>query len=358
MSGYSLGCWSAVVPFAKLRVGANDAHMGLLILCMGLGSLLLMPITGLVASRHGGRPVIVGSGIVIAIILPVLALAHTQVELAGGLFVLGAALGSLDVAMNAHAVEVEQAAHRPLMSGFHACFSIGAFAGSGVATSLFSLGVVPVIVLACCAGVIFALLAVILPRLLSVRVTQLEERWSWPKGIVLLLTVLASIAYLIEGAIFDWGALLVTGRHLVAVTHGGMAFMLFSIGMTGGRLAGDEVGLRLGRENVLQGGGALAALGLTLVLASPSAPLALAGFLLVGLGMSNSVPILFSQAGRQRVMPSGMAIAAITTVSYGVTLAGPGAVGLLASAIGLVSAFWVFVGLMLLAVAGSRFALR
>jgi MFS family permease len=358
ISGFVLGIWSAVVPFAKLRVGANDAQIGFLILCMGLGSILLMPVTGLIASRRGGRPVIIGASLLIATVPPFLALASLQIELGVGLFVLGAAIGSLDVAMNAHAIEVEQAAGRPLMSGFHACYSIGGFAGAGAAAGLFSLGASTLEVLSTTSLVTLFLTMTMAPRLLQIHVEQSGIQLTWPKGVVLLLTALAATAYLTEGAILDWSALLVGSRHVVAITHAGLAYMLFSMGMTVGRLTGDEIGLRFGRKNVLQWGGASAAAGLALALLSSNAELVLFGFCLAGLGASNIVPFLFSQAGHQRVMPSGMAIAVITSVSYGATLAGPGLVGLLASSIGLANAFWLFVVLMLAVAVGSRYAIR
>jgi len=151
-------------------------------------------------------------------------------------------------------------------------------------------------------------------------------------------------------------ALLVAARHVVSITHAGLAYMLFSTGMTAGRLGGDAIGLRFGHRILLQWGGAAAAAGLVLGLVSLNAPLTMFGFSLMGLGAPNIVPVLFSQAGRQRVMPPGMAIAVITTVSYGAILAGPGLVGLLASWLGLAEAFWLFVALMLAVAACSRFA--
>src|ERR1700743_3379370 len=85
ISGFALGVWSAVVPFAKLRVNANDAQIGVLILCMGLGSIFLMPVTGVIASRRGGRPIIIGASVAVGIVLPLLALATSQIELGAGL---------------------------------------------------------------------------------------------------------------------------------------------------------------------------------------------------------------------------------------------------------------------------------
>src|SRR5690606_13569190 len=130
VAGFGMACWAPLVPFAKLRVGVEDGELGLLLLCIGLGSISAMIATGPISARLGSKPVIVAGGLALAATLPFLALAATPVALGAALFVFGGALGSIDVAMNIHAVEVERAAARPLMSGFHALFSIGGFAGA------------------------------------------------------------------------------------------------------------------------------------------------------------------------------------------------------------------------------------
>ena len=132
-----------------------------------------------------------------------------------------------------------------------------------------------------------------------------------PRGIVLLLAVLAGLTFLVEGAILDWSALLLLDRNLVDSTQGGLGYMLFSIAMTVGRLTGDQVVAALGARRVLFWGGLLTVGGFVLLLTVRWTP-ALLGFVLIGLGASNIVPVLFSLAGRQTVMPAGLAVAAVT----------------------------------------------
>ncbi len=182
--------------------------------------------------------------------------------------------------------------------------------------------------------------------------------FALPRGIVLLLAGLAAVTFLVEGAILDWGALLLTGMGLVGLAQGGVGYMIFSVAMTAGRLAGDRAVRRLGETRILCWGGLLTAAGFAVVLTVPVAGIALAGFALVGLGASNIVPVLFSAAGRQTTMPAPLAIAAVTTTGYAGILAGPAGIGLVSQRIGLPGAFWMLAGLMILVTLASRRAAR
>ena len=141
--------------------------------------------------------------------------------------------------MNVHAVEVERAAARPLMSGFHALFSIGGFAGAGGMTFLLSVGVTPLAGALCGCALTLVALLLAWPRLLEARgePTPLVA----PRGVVLLLAGLTAVTFLTEGAILDWSALLVIGAGLVGTAKGGLGYMLFSVAMTIGRLTGDRI---------------------------------------------------------------------------------------------------------------------
>ncbi|MGY3647090.1 putative MFS family arabinose efflux permease [Bradyrhizobium sp. LM4.3] len=169
-----------------------------------------------------------------------------------------------------------------------------------------------------------------------------------PRSIVLLLATIAAIAFLIEGAMLDWAALLVVGAGLAPKTQGGLAYVLFSIAMTVGRLAGDAVVERAGDRATLMFGSLLALAGFGALLAAPVAVIAMIGLLLIGLGLSNVAPILFRRAGTQEAMPVGPAIAAITTIGYAGILIGPAGMGFLAKYVGLPAAFGVLAGLMCL----------
>lgn len=357
VAGFVMACWAPLVPFAKARLGVEDGTLGLLLLCLGIGSILAMPLTGWISARFGSKPMILAGACGLILVLPLLAVVGTPVTLAAALLLFGASLGTLDVAMNVHAVEVEKGADHPLMSGFHAMFSVGGFVGAGGITGLLSLGLPPGGAALGCSALAAACMLAAAPRFLAVRGGE-PPAYVLPRGIVLLLAALTAIAFLVEGAILDWGALLILGRALVEPSQGGLGYMIFSVAMTAGRFTGDRVVRLLGPLRVLVWGGLLAVAGFALLLTAEWAALAMAGFLLIGLGAANIVPVLFSLAGRQRVMPAGLAIAAVTTVGYAGILTGPAMVGFVAHRTSLPVAFWGLAALIALVPLFARPASR
>ena len=354
VAGFGIACWAPLVPFAKARLAIDDGTLGLLLLCLGIGSVVAMLLTGILSARYGSKPIIIVGGLGLAVLLPMLSIAELPLTLGLSLFVFGASLGSIDVAMNIDAVEVERAAGRPLMSGFHALFSIGGFAGSTLMTALLSLHFGTLASTSICSVLMLIAMLVAWPRLLRSAQAQDGPLFVLPRGIVLLLALLAAITFLVEGAVLDWGALLVIGAGQVPAAQGGLGYMLFSIAMTAGRLCGDAVVASVGDRATLFCGSLLAVAGFVVLLTAPVAAVAMAGFVLTGLGASNLVPVLFRRAGTQKVMPVGLAVAAITTAGYAGILMGPAGVGFVAKIGGLPMAFWMLAALMCLVTLSAR----
>lgn len=346
VAGFGLACWAPLIPFAKARLMVDDGVFGLLLLCLGIGSVIAMLLTGVLSARLGSKPIIIVSSLGMALMLPTLSFAATPVSLGVCLFAFGAFLGSLDVAMNIHAVEVERSARRPLMSGFHALFSIGGFLGATLMTFFLSIHRSALASTVVSAILMVLATSVAWPRLLSEVRPEAGQLSVMPRGIVVLLATLAGILFLVEGAVLDWGALLITRANLVPVAQGGLGYVLFSIAMTTGRLAGDAIVARVGDRATLFWGSLLAIAGFAILIVAPVAAVAMAGFLLIGFGASNIVPVLFRRAGSQSAMPVSLAVAAITTVGYAGILVGPAAVGFVAKAVSLPTAFWMLAGLL------------
>lgn len=347
VAGLVAASWAPQVPYAKARLGVDESAFGLLLLCPGIGSVLAMQFTAALAARVGSRPFILMGGAGLCLVFPWLACASTAFSLATCLLVFGASLGSLDVAMNVQAVEVEQAAAEPLMSGFHGMYSLGGLIGAASGAALLSGGLQPftAAIVAAVAAVVLLILAA--PGLLRSRSVRSGPLLAIPRGIVTLVGVLAFIAFLTEGAILNWSALFLTGSFGVPAAQAGIGYALFSVAMAFGRLSGDFVVKRLGQRRVLLCGGLVVTAGFALLLLLPSAWVAAGGFVLIGLGAANLVPILFSTAGRQNVMPAPLAVASITTLGYAGVLAGPAAIGFIASLTSLRAAFAVLALIML-----------
>jgi len=345
-AGFGVACWAPLVPFAKARGHLGDDTMGLVLLFLGAGSIVAMPLAANLSTRFSSKPIVLSSGVGLAVILSLLSIVSSPIALGVALFAFGAFLGSLDVAMNLHAVDVERASAKPLMSGFHALFSIGGFLGSGIVTALLSRGITPSSSTILSSTILVALILVAFPRMLSNREVTKQPLFAIPRGVVLVIAIFAAISFLVEGALLDWSALLLVGEHLVSAAHGGLGYMIFSIAMTLSRFVGDGIVARFGNRIVLTLGGATALLGLCGLLLAPVAWLALVSFVPLGLGAGNIVPILFRLAGTQRTMPKGLAVAALTTAGYAGMLTGPAVIGFLSKGIGLHSAFW-FLALLL-----------
>ena len=339
VAGYGIACWAPLVPYVQSRLAVDTAVFGLLLLCLGLGSVGAMLLTGYLATFYGSRPIVVAGALGMSLVLPLLTLPTPFAVLAVTLLIFGASLGSLDVAMNIHAIQVERDAARPLMSGFHALFSLGGLAGSLVMTLLLAKHVPLLICGVVCASIMFVATLLAWPRLFSEKAPRSGSFSVLPRGIVLVLALLAAIAFLAEGAVLDWGALLLSSVGLLTVEHSGLGYVMFSVAMSIGRLGGDRIVARFGDRAVLFGGSLLAVAGFVLVLSAPVALMALMGFLAIGFGASNIVPVLFRRAGSQRVMPVGLAVSAITTIGYAGVLIGPAMVGVVARAVGLRGSF-------------------
>ncbi|WP_236020692.1 MFS transporter [Devosia sediminis] len=313
-----------------------------------------MPITGVLASRFGCRAIIVSASVAVAIVLPFLAIADSVPALAIALALFGASVGTVDVAINIQAVMVEKDSGRNMMSGFHGLFSLGGIAGAGGVSLLLGLGVSPLVATLAVSAALLALLAYSFGGLLPYgnRETGDTPLFVVPKGIVIFIGLLCFLVFLGEGAILDWSALFLIDTHAVDPAQAGFGYTMFAIAMTAGRLLGDRIVKALGGMRVVIMGGLVAAAGFLLTVFAPAQPLAFIGFLLVGVGASNIVPVLFTATGNQTRMPASLAIAAITTLGYAGILVGPAAIGFVAQQWSLSAAF-VLVALGLIFVAVS-----
>ncbi|MEO6300271.1 MAG: MFS transporter [Paracoccaceae bacterium] len=356
-AGFALSAWAPLVPYAKANLNADEGTMGLLLLCMGFGGALTMPLAGWAVSRIGAKPLIIAGGLGMAMTLPLLGVLTSPVLFAAGLFLFGASLGLIDVSMNIHEVTIERATGIDKMSGLHAMFSVGSIAGSGAMAGVLALGINPMAAALAGGAVTFFATLAASPRLMAGRVEQ-RPGMAWPRGIVILLALLAALAFLAEGAVLDWSAILISGRGLLSQSTSGTGYFLFAIAMTAARLGGDRIVRRFGAVRVLQMGSLIACAGFVALLASPWVWLAMAGFALLGAGLGNTIPIMFGLAGRQKVMDSGIAVATITTIGYSGIMIGPGLIGLVAKETSLVTAFWLLAGLMLALATFARMASR
>ena len=352
-AGFSMGCCAPFFPFVKENVSADKSQFGVLLLCLGIGAIIAMPITGILSAKRGSKPMVLLGGLSMVVLLPILVVVNSPIILALILFLFGAALGTLDVAMNVHGVEVEQIEKRSLMSNFHAQFSIGGLVGAALMTIFLSFGIPLLLSSIIASSITFFAMILTIKRLLIVNSVK-QSKFMFPKGVVLLLAIFAAIIFLVEGAVVDWGALLIIDLELTPIKSAGVGYILFSIAMVVARLLGDKIIDIIGEFKVLILGVITTIFGILTILLSTLPLFALCGFMLIGLGVANLVPIFFSAAGRQKIMPAEIAIASVTTTGYAGILLGPVLIGYVAEVTTLSIAFSLLIPLVALTLISSK----
>ena len=351
--GTATSCWAPMIPFVKARLGLDEGTLGLVLLAFGGGSMVAMPLAGAAIHVWGSRRVVSLASVAACAALPVLSLPLNIGLVTATLLVFGAALGAMDVAMNAQALAVQHAAARPIMSGFHGFFSVGGLAGAAIVSVLLRAGFG---LTACAVGItaVLALLAVSQQQhLVADHGTADSGSFTIvPKPAVLVLGALCFMCFLGEGAVLDWSGVFLSGQRQVDVSVNGIGYFAFSVAMAVMRFAGDRITHGAGPRTVLQISGALAAAGFLAAALIPSAAGALAGFVIVGIGAANIVPIFFTAAGRVPGVAPGIGLATVTTIAYAGLLVGPALIGFVADATSLQFAF-VLVAAMFGAIALS-----
>jgi predicted MFS family arabinose efflux permease len=357
VAGFGMAAWAPLVPFAKARTGVEEGALGLLLLCLGAGSIISMPIAGALAGRYGCRIVLLVSSLLICLTLPLLATASAMPILFITLFVFGAGVGSADCVTNIQAVIVERASGRTLMSGFHGLFSVGGIVGAGGVAAFLSLGAAPLTAILCVIIAIIVAMIFAAPNLLPYGSQGDGPAFAVPHGVVLFIAVLCFIVFLAEGAVLDWSAVFLTSVHRADPAYAGLGYAAFATTMTIGRLAGDMIVRRAGSTNIIIYGGLCAAAGFAIATFGSAWEAGLVGYALVGAGCANIAPILYTAVGRQTLMPEHLAVPAISTIGYAGILAGPAVIGFVAHGSSLSTAF-LMVAALLVGVAGSGRFLR
>ncbi|WP_298141923.1 MFS transporter [uncultured Acinetobacter sp.] len=354
--GFSTAAWAPLIPFAQQRLSLNHADFGGLLLCAGIGSMLAMPLTGMLIQKMGGRLIIAVTLAVFIVVLPLLAMLPTTWALGISLFAFGAAAGSLGVAINLQAVMVEKQYAKNMMSSFHGMCSLGGLLGVMSMTVLLALGLSPLLGALIIAACILLVTLLAVPKCLQSAPTESEKlgpktKRGLPSPFIVLIGIMCFIAFLSEGSAMDWSGIYLTQEFGVDAAYAGLAYTCFAITMTMGRFAGRRIQHYFGEAKTVFLGALMAGLGLSVVILAPHWLMVLLGYSLLGLGCANIVPIMFSRVGRQNQMPKAAALSYVSTFAYTGSLLGPALVGLGSEVFGLTAVFAVIaIGLSLIAV--------
>jgi predicted MFS family arabinose efflux permease len=335
VNGAMIGTWVAHIPWLQERLDISKTTIGFALLCMAVGALIAMPLTGQVLAGRSSAGVTRVATLVYCLMLPLPLIAPSPVALGAILFVFGAANGVMDVSMNAHGVAVERDLEKPIMSSLHGGWSVGGFLAAGLAALAGAAGADPRL-LALALGIALWLAAWWITARLGEASTHSAGEGSGfalPARGVILIGALCFLVMMTEGAIGDWSGIYLRENLGASAAASATGFTGFSLGMAVARLGGDWINTRLGAGPLLRGGMSLVAFALATVLLIGAPVPAVVGFALAGLGIANAVPILFSAAGRHE--PTGPSLSAVFTVGYTGFIVGPPLIGVLADTIGL-----------------------
>lgn len=347
IGGFGSASWAPLVPVLRERLAIGDDVLGLLLLCIGIGSLATMPLSGALSARLGCRCVLVAAGVLYAGVLLSVCLVNDFWIAVPIIFVFGALMGCIDVVINVAAVIVEKGLGRRIMSGMHAFWSMGGFVGAGLYGVWVGILGLTAFQSTAIASLLIFVLTVFFGRHLIPYGGGGGSLIAIPRGIVVFVGITAFIAFLSEGAVMDWSGVYLTTVRGMDLSLAGVGFSVFSGAMLLMRFLGDRVVLRIGQCPVAVGGALLTFVGILLIMFAPVGSLLYLGFFAIGIGSANIVPVFFSLMGRQTVMPIGTAVSAVSTMGYLGILAGPAAIGFVSSATNLMTAFGMLAALSL-----------
>lgn len=347
MNGFLIGAWAPKIPEFAARLLLSESALGLMILVFGIGSIVMMPIGGIQIARFGSTWVTRITALLVLPTLLLLSLVGSVWTGAIAIFLFGGLIGAMDVAMNANAVVTEKQMRRSIMSSCHAFWSLGGLLGSASGGVLIAwLGVVG-------HGLLVSVLAAVMvaiawPMLVTDTPHPEEAKQKvrlpmtplpWLIGLVALFSMIP------EGAVLDWGALYFRNELGASVELSGLAFGAFSLTMATMRFAGDLVRDRFGAVNTLRFCTVMSIIGLATAGMASGPVMAMIGFAIAGIGISNMVPIAFSAAGNLPGMAQGIGLSVVTTMGYSGILVAPSAIGFIAEHTGLAA---IFLGLPVL----------
>jgi hypothetical protein len=343
-NGLGIGAWAASIPRVKADLALSDAGLSFALLAFAAGGIVAMPLTGLLAHRLRSGPASIVGGFAFAAAIAAIGFASSLEILSATAFLAGMTSGVMDVAMNANASDVERRSGRPLMSSFHAAFSLGGAAGALLGGWLGARGTV--LGLLGPALLSSLLVAIAVPFLMREGHGFHGAGFALPSRRLLPLAVLSFVLMGTEGSVGDWSGTYLA-RSGVDPGATAAAYATFALLMITGRIVGDRLVGVAGPRATVGFGALIAGGGLAISAAWPGLAGGVLGFGLVGAGLANVVPVLFSVAGRVGSSPA-VGVASAATAGYAGLLIGPVVIGTVASGVGLRPTIVMLAGVALL----------
>lgn len=330
--GLCFASWASRIPDIKTALHLSDGALGSILLALPAGQLTAMPFSGRLVNYFGSRKVLRVCLALYAICLTNLGLATAGWQLALALYLFGICGNMCNISVNTQAIRAEKLYARPIMTSFHGAWSSAGFVGAAIGLLMISQSIRPYYHFIIVATLVIAMIAFCQQYLQSGRAATTDKRpfFSKPNGILVQLGIIGFCSMASEGMMFEW-----SGVYFQQVVHAPasltiLGYASFMIMMATGRFMGDHLIAKYGRRKMLQWSGVLISTGLFISVLLPYLITATIGFLIVGLGVSSIVPMIYSSAGKVSNISPGMALASVSSVSFLGFLMGPPLIGYIA----------------------------
>lgn len=328
--GVCFASWASRIPDLKTTLQLSDAELGSILLALPLGQLLTMPVSGRLTTTYGSRRMLSISTPFYALALIGLSLATAGWQLALFLFLFGIVGNLCNIALNTQGVLGENFYGKPIMTSFHGAWSVGGFSGALIGLSMINMKLSPFVHFCIVAAFVWIHIGINYRFLLGSIKTATKEKpklFTRPQGVLVQLGIIGFCSMATEGAMFDWSGLYFQDIVKAPKSLVILGYTSFMIMMATGRFLGDKAITRYGRKKALQVSGLVMSSGLFISVIFPSLVPAIIGFMLVGIGVSGIVPMVYSVAGTNTKVSPGIAIAMVSGVSYFGFLMGPPLIG-------------------------------
>ncbi|WP_183557217.1 MFS transporter [Mucilaginibacter sp. SP1R1] len=330
MAGLSFSSWASRIATVQQTMGLSDAALGAVLFSLPVGLMCSLPFSGWIITKIGSRKLLISALLVYAVALVSLGLAQNTFQLIICLVCFGFSSNAVNIAVNTQAVATEELYQKPILASFHGLWSLAGFTGAGIGTFMIAKGIAPFHHFLLMLVVIAIGVVVSAKYLKDDKVASAGPVFVMPDRSLIKLGVIAFCSMICEGAMFDWSVIYFKKVVLAPTALVGIGFTTFMATMAGGRFVADWFAHRYGLKRTLQVSGTLTATGLLIAVAFPYIYSAMAGFLLVGAGVSSVVPMVYSAAGKSKTMLPGVALAAVSTIGFMGFLIGPPVIGFIA----------------------------
>ncbi|WP_244215306.1 MFS transporter [Pedobacter miscanthi] len=332
MQGVCFASWASRIPTFKASMGLNDAELGSILFALPAGQIITMFFSAKLTTHFGSKKMLRATAPLYAIALTFLALATAGWQLAAFLVLFGITGNLCNIALNTQGVAGENYYGKPIMSSFHGAWSIGNLTGALIALGLVNLklGMYThfwIIALISLTNVVLSSKKLLDHNPKPDTQTEKTKFFTMPQGILVLLGIIAFCSMATEGTMFDWSAIYF--EDVVKLPHNKaiIGYASFMFMMASGRFLGVYLIGKFGRKNLLQISGAIISIGMALAVIFPNIIVAIFGFMLIGLGVSSIVPMVYSIAGNNKKVPAGKAITMVSSIGYFAFLFGPPLIG-------------------------------